>query len=203
MIDEGYIKFESHWQETEALDNAEIELLNRWRRPLYEAGLIGHYEEQGIGFGNLSVRTSGEGQFIISATQTGHISDPGAEHYALVDDYDIEQNRVSSRGAHEASSESLTHAAIYGLDPQIGAIVHVHSEALWAALKDSAPTTNADVAFGTPEMAMEFCRLWQESDFPETGIAVMAGHASGLVSIGRDLQEAAERILSIDSKFRN
>jgi ribulose-5-phosphate 4-epimerase/fuculose-1-phosphate aldolase len=203
MIDEGYIKFDSHWQKTEALDNAEIEILNRWRRPLYDAGLIGHYEEQGIGFGNLSVRTSAEGQFIISASQTGHISDLGAEHYALVEDFDIEQNLVTSRGAHEASSESLTHAAIYGLDPRIGAVVHVHSEALWAALKDSVPTTDAKVAFGTPEMANEFCRLWRETEFPETGIAVMAGHESGLVSIGRDLQEAAERILAIDAKFRN
>jgi ribulose-5-phosphate 4-epimerase/fuculose-1-phosphate aldolase len=203
MIDEGYIKFDSHWQKTEALDNAEIEILNRWRRPLYDAGLIGHYEEQGIGFGNLSVRTSAEGQFIISASQTGHISDLGAEHYALVEDFDIEQNLVTSRGAHEASSESLTHAAIYGLDPRIGAVVHVHSEALWAALKDSVPTTDAKVVFGTPEMANEFCRLWRETEFPETGIAVMAGHESGLVSIGRDLQEAAERILAIDAKFRN
>jgi ribulose-5-phosphate 4-epimerase/fuculose-1-phosphate aldolase len=203
MIDEGYIKFDSHWQKTEALDNAEIEILNRWRRPLYDAGLIGHYEEQGIGFGNLSVRTSAEGQFIISASQTGHISDLGAEHYALVEAFDIEQNLVTSRGAHEASSESLTHAAIYGLDPRIGAVVHVHSEALWAALKDSVPTTDAKVAFGTPEMANEFCRLWRETEFPETGIAVMAGHESGLVSIGRDLQEAAERILAIDAKFRN
>jgi ribulose-5-phosphate 4-epimerase/fuculose-1-phosphate aldolase len=203
MIDEGYIKFDSHWQKTEALDNAEIEILNRWRRPLYDAGLIGHYEEQGIGFGNLSVRTSAEGQFIISASQTGHISDLGAEHYALVEAFDIEQNLVTSRGAHEASSESLTHAAIYGLDPRIGAVVHVHSEALWAALKDSVPTTDAKVVFGTPEMANEFCRLWRETEFPETGIAVMAGHESGLVSIGRDLQEAAERILAIDAKFRN
>jgi ribulose-5-phosphate 4-epimerase/fuculose-1-phosphate aldolase len=203
MIDEGYIKFESHWHRTDALDNAEIELLNRWRRPLYDAGLIGHYEDQGIGFGNLSVRTSGEGRFIISATQTGHVSEPGAEHYALVEDFDIERNRVWSRGAREASSESLTHAAIYGLDSQIGAVVHIHSELLWAALKDSAPTTNADVAYGTPEMAKEFCRLWRETGFPETGIAVMAGHESGLVSIGRDLQEAAERILAIDAKFRS
>ncbi len=203
MIDEGYIKFESHWQKTEPLDNAEIETLNRWRQPLYAAGLIGHYQEQGIGFGNLSVRAPGEGQFIISASQTGHVSDPGAEHYALVEDFDIEQNRVTSRGAREASSESLTHAAIYDLDPRIGAIVHVHSEMLWAALRDSAPTTHADVAFGTPEMAREFRRLWRQTDLPETGIAVMAGHESGLVSIGRDLAEAAERILAIDAKFRN
>jgi ribulose-5-phosphate 4-epimerase/fuculose-1-phosphate aldolase len=202
MIDEGYIKFDSHWQKTEPLDNAEIESLNRWRQPLYDAGLIGHYAELGIGFGNLSVRTGKDGQFIISGSQTGHLPELDAQHYALVEEYDIEQNRVSSAGATEASSESMTHAAIYELDPDIGAIVHVHSEELWAALKGSAATTDAQVAFGTPEMAREFRRLWQESDFRETGIAIMAGHEGGLVSTGSNLREAAERILAIDAKFR-
>jgi len=202
MIDEGYIKFDSHWRKTEPLDNAEIELLNRWRRPLYDAGLIGHFEEHGIGFGNLSVRAAAQRQFIISGSQTGQLSDLGAEHYALVEDYDIDRNRVYSIGAREASSESMTHAAIYELDPEIGAVVHVHSEAMWAGLKGSAATTDAEVAFGTPEMAREFHRLFKETDFPKTGIAVMAGHDSGLVSTGSNLQEAAERILAIDAKFK-
>lgn len=202
MIDEGVIKFESHWRKTEALDNAEIEILNRWRRPLYDAGLIGHYAEHGIGFGNLSVRAAAEGQFIISGSQTGHLPEPGAEHYALVEHYDIDRNQVFSIGASEASSEALTHAAIYELDPEIGAVVHVHSEEMWAGLKGSAATTAAEVAFGTPAMAREFRRLWRETDFKETGIAVMAGHESGLVSTGSNLQEAALRILAIDAKFR-
>jgi ribulose-5-phosphate 4-epimerase/fuculose-1-phosphate aldolase len=202
MIDEGYIKFESHWRKTNALDNAEIVLLNRWRRPLYAAGLIGHYEEHGIGFGNLSMRLGTERQFIISGTQTGHLPHPGAEHYAVVEDYDIDQNRVYSRGATEASSESLTHAAIYELDRDIGAVVHVHSAEMWARLKESAATTDAGIAFGTPDMAREFQRLFLETDFAVTGIAVMAGHDSGLVSSGRNLQQAAERILTIDADFR-
>lgn len=202
MIDEGYIKFDSHWRQTGPLDNAEIESLNRWRRPLYDAGLIGHYEEHGIGFGNLSVRTAAQRQFIISGSQTGHLPNLGAEHYALVEDYDIDRNRVYSIGAREASSESMTHAAIYELDPEIGAVVHVHSEELWAGLKGSAATTDAEVAFGTPEMAQEFRRLFKETDFQKTGIAVMAGHDSGLVSTGSNLQEAAERILAIDAKFK-
>ncbi len=204
MIDEGYIKFDSHWRNTGPLDNAEIESLNRWRRPIYDAGLIGQYEEHGIGFGNLSVRaTAAQRQFIISGSQTGHLRDLGAEHYALVEDYDIDRNRVYSIGAREASSETMTHAAIYELDPEIGAVVHVHSEAMWAGLKGSAATTDADVAFGTPEMAREFQRLFRETDFRKTGIAVMAGHDSGLVSTGSNLQEAAERILAMDAKFRS
>jgi ribulose-5-phosphate 4-epimerase/fuculose-1-phosphate aldolase len=203
MIDEGAIKFDSHWRKSEALVNAEIELLNRWRRPLYEAGLIGQYEDLGIGFGNLSVRAAAEGQFIISGSQTGYLPELGAEHYALVEDYDIDRNQVFSTGACEASSESLTHAIIYELDPLINAIVHVHSDKLWSALKDSAATTKAEVAYGTPGMAREFHRLFGESDFRQTGIAVMGGHDSGLVATGCTLQEAAERILAIDAGIKS
>lgn len=203
MIDEGYIKFESHWQKTGPLQYVEIEVLNRWRRPLYDAGLIGYYEREGIGFGNLSIRISVDGRFIISGSQTGHIAAPGAEHYALVEKYDIGENRVWSRGATEASSESLTHAAAYSLDARIGAVVHVHSTVLWGALMNSAPTTDTNAAFGTPDMAREFLRLWRESAFAETGIAVMAGHEAGLISIGRDLQEASERILVLDRQYRD
>jgi len=202
MIDEGAIKFDSHWRKTRALDNPEIKTLNRWRRPLYDAGLIGHYQQHGIGFGNLSIRAGEKGQFIISGSQTGYLPDPGAEHYALVEDYDIDRNRVSSIGACEASSESMTHALIYELDPEIGAIVHVHSEQLWAELMGSVATTDAEVAYGTPEMAREFRRLFRETDFQNTGIAVMAGHDSGLISTGSNLQQAAERILAIDAKLK-
>ncbi len=203
MIDEGIIKYESHWRKTDPLNNAEIASLNRWRRPLYDAGLIGHYDEHGVGFGNLSVRAGTEGQFIISGSQTGHLPVLGAEHYALVEDYDIDRNRVFSSGACEASSESMSHAVIYELDPKIGAVVHVHSKELWAGLKGSAATTDAAIAYGTPEMAQEFRRLFRESDFQKTGIAVMAGHDSGLISTGSNLQEATERILAIDAKFKN
>ena len=202
MIDEGYIKFASYWRKTAALENTAVELLNRWRRPLYDAGLIGYYAQHDIGFGNLSMRLDSDRKFIISGTRTGHLPDPGAEHYAVVEDYDIDQNKVCCSGATEASSESLTHAAIYELDRDIGAVVHVHSEDLWAALKDSAATTDAGVAFGTPGMAREFQRLFLETDFAASGIAVMAGHAAGLVSIGRNLQQAAERILAAKSAFR-
>lgn len=197
MIDEGYIKFESDWRQTDALGNPEIDALIRWRRPLYAAGLIGHYADAGIGYGNISARAGEPGQFIISGTQTGHLAELGREHFALVTDYDIERNAVRSTGAAQASSESMTHAVIYEIDAHISAIVHVHSDELWVRLKGRVPTTREDVAYGTPEMATEFRRLFDETDFPQTGIAVMAGHHAGLIGTGRSMREAAKRILSL------
>jgi len=194
--DDGYIKFHSDWTRGPPGDPELTALLSRWRRPLYDRGLIGHDTGQNVGFGNLSVR-AGAAQFVISGTQTGHIADTGGEHYTRVTDYDLDANRVSSTGPVEASSESLSHAAIYELDAGIGAVVHVHSPALWARFVDRLPTTRSDVAYGTPGMAREFGRLYRETDFSANGIAVMGGHRDGIVSIGATLEEAVQRVLEL------
>ena len=196
-IDEGYVKYVSHWTPGEAPDVAATSLLDTWRRPLHEAQLIGHYEDLGVGYGNLSIRVQQSREFIISGTQTGHLAETDGRHYALVTAYDVERNRVSSTGPVQASSESLTHAAIYELDNDINAVVHVHSRGLWQQLINEVPTTAVDVSYGTPEMAHEFRRLYRDSDFAAMGIAVMAGHDEGIVSIGHSLEEAATRILAV------
>lgn len=197
MIDEGTIKFESTWHEAAPLSTAEIGALIRWRAPLFGAGLIGHYAEHDIGYGNLSARVGNSRQFVISGTQTGHVEDASAEHFSLVTDYDIDGNALTSTGPVEASSESLTHAAIYELDPAINAVVHVHNEHLWVALRDRLPSTRAAVAYGTPEMAREFARLQKETSFATEGVARMAGHEGGLISFGTSVREAAQRILAL------
>lgn len=195
MIDEGYIKFQSSWKRAPAPPAAAVTELNRWRQKLYGAGLIGYYEKEGVGFGNLSVRYGKPGEFIISGTQTGHLPVLDENHYVLVTDHDIDKNLVVCEGPVEASSESLTHAILYDLDSKIQSVVHVHSPDLWQALINKVPTTPADVAYGTPEMAGAFQALYQRSEFPAIGIAVMAGHDDGLISVGRSVAEAGDRIL--------
>lgn len=195
MIDEGYIKYQCDWHAAPALPSALVANLNDWRNRLYDEGLIGFYEDHGVGYGNVSVREPDSGCFIISGTQTGHIARTDRTHYARVTGYDIDANRVSCEGPVQASSEALTHAAVYALDPGIGAVVHVHDASLWQTLIDKVPTTSAGVSFGTPDMAREFSRLYREGEFADEGIAVMAGHEDGLVSFGRDIAAAAERLL--------
>ena len=199
MIDEGYTKFRVDWTKSGPLLNPEIDELNAWRPPLYAAKLIGHYEDHGVGYGNTSMRVDASRQFLISGTQTGHFESLGRAHYALVTDYHISDNRVSCTGPIQASSESMTHAMIYELEPAINAIVHVHDRRLWTRFKDRMPTTDAAVSYGTPEMALEFARLFDSTDFRDSGIAVMAGHEEGLVSIGSDIESAARRILSLQA----
>lgn len=196
-IDEGYVKYKSDWSEAPGAFPAAAAELERWRQPLYEAGLIGHYEALGIGFGNISIRCGDPGQFLISGTQTGHLPRTNDSHYSLVSAYDIEANSVHCIGPVQASSEAMTHAAIYELDPGIGAIVHAHSRELWHRLLDQLPTTDSSVAYGTPQMAAEFRRLFRETDFARAGLAVMAGHDEGLISVGRDMEEATNRMLAL------
>ena len=56
----------------------------------------------------------------------------------------------------------------------------------------SVPTTGAEVAYGTPEMAMEVRRLYQEGELPRRRLMAMAGHEEGLVAFGRDCFAALE-----------
>ena len=201
-IDEGYTKFTCDWTRAELPPYKETAELCRWRKLLFDAGLIGHYKEHDIGFGNISVRV-GDGQtFLISGTQTGHVADVNEKHFALVTETNPARNRVTCLGPVQASSESMTHAALYQIDPLINAVVHVHSDVLWNCHLGVLPTTSADIAYGTPEMAAEFGRLYNETVFRTGGIAVMGGHDAGLVSIGRNLAEAAMRILDLQARFQ-
>jgi ribulose-5-phosphate 4-epimerase/fuculose-1-phosphate aldolase len=197
MKDEGFIKFNCKWTKSSPLENTAISELNKWRRPLFDAGLVGQFPDTGVGFGNISMQSKPDALFIISGTQTGHLADLTGTHYAQVTDYDICENRISCHGPVKASSESLTHAAIYELDAAIQAVVHVHSDTLWRELRGRIPTTNPDVLYGTPEMAEEFRRLYRETDLASSEIAVMGGHNGGLISIGHDIATAAGRLLNI------
>jgi ribulose-5-phosphate 4-epimerase/fuculose-1-phosphate aldolase len=198
MIDEGYIKFDCRWSDGPPPPIEAIVPLMRWRDRLHELGLIGVYPD-GIGFGNASIRcpegARGE-ELIISGTQTGGIPRLGAEGYTVVTAFDIERNTLWCRGPVRASSESLTHAAIYRAVPDAGAVLHVHHLAAWEGLLGRLPTTRADVPYGTPAMAHEIARLIRESDLLQTRVAVMAGHCEGIVAFGADPDEAGAVLLA-------
>ena len=194
-IDEGYIKYRCSWQHKSAIAPADIVELNQWRTKLYELGLIGEYDS-GIGFGNLSVRILHSQHLIISGTQTGGIAELTVQHYTKVTDFDWQRNYVVCEGLIKASSETLTHAAIYVAQPRINAVVHVHHGNLWRKLLNRVPTTDPDCAYGTPEMAEEIIRLCQQQQTQEQKIIVMSGHEEGILTFGSSLSEAVGVLLS-------
>lgn len=192
--EKGYVQFRYDWEPAPPPAMPMLDELLRWRERLYRLGLVGVYAD-GIGFGNLSCRHAGTDRFVVTGTGTGHLAVLGAEHLTEVVGYDLDANHLRCRGPVVASSESLSHAAVYRSDPAAAAVIHVHHPALWERLRDRIPTTDAAAEAGTPAMAHAIERLFRETDMGRAGVFVMGGHREGLMSFGRTLEAAGERIL--------
>ncbi len=199
---DGYIKFKLEWIKGKPVPLAKIKKLNQWRKKLYSLGLIGLYDN-GIGFGNLSVRSGKTGNFIITGSETGRLKVLNAKHYARVVGYNFEKNRLTCRGPIRASSESLSHAVIYRMDKSINYVMHFHNLKLWKELKNKVPATSAKASYGTPEMAREIERLFKQTDVKDKNIFVMAGHREGLMTFGSDAETAGNTILKFMEFFKN
>jgi ribulose-5-phosphate 4-epimerase/fuculose-1-phosphate aldolase len=190
-MDEGVIKYHCHWLKDEPVDPTVIQELMRWRDHLYSLGLIGVYDN-GIGFGNISIRLKDSLEFVVSGTQTGHLPHLKAEHYTRVTEFDLAENSLTCRGPIKASSESLTHAAIYRFQSNIKAIIHIHHAEFWQQLLFNVPTTRSEVPYGTPQMGEEMFRLFEQEDLSHLKILAMAGHEEGVLTFGESLKEAGE-----------
>lgn len=187
--DEGVIKFNCHWTQTNPLPSSKLKSLIDCRNQLFKLGLIGVYPD-GIGYGNISQLDHAKNQFVISGTQTGHFAQAMPEHFALVTNYNIKENFIVCEGPIKASSESLTHAMIYETFPDVTAVIHIHSAEHWKRLMHQVPTTGVAIPYGTPKMAEEIKRLAKESDLPQSQILVMAGHEDGIITFGSTLDQA-------------
>jgi len=196
VIDEGYIKFHSDLYQTPPPSEWVVEEVNTWRDRLYAMGYIGAYEG-GIGYGNISVRSELLSEFIVTGSGTGTIPILFADHFTRVSSFSIDANSVVCEGQIDASSESMTHAAVYACDPDARAVIHIHSRRHWEALLGKIPTTSASAAYGTPEMAREIQRLFDETDFREIRVMAMAGHDEGILSYGTSLKDAGARLMDV------
>lgn len=196
---EGVIKYQLTFTETEPLPEVLLTALQQWRLTLFQLGLIGQDPERygGLGYGNISIRhPSGEG-FIISGTQTGGLAQLSSADYCYVSHCDPFANLILASGAIKPSSEALTHGAIYALDDKVQAVIHTHSPEIWQQSKAILlPETPADVPYGTPEMAQSVADLWQKGELSPAHIFVMAGHEDGVVSFGETLSDAGMTMLN-------
>ncbi|MEM9391149.1 MAG: class II aldolase/adducin family protein, partial [Bacteroidota bacterium] len=156
---------------------------------------IGVYKN-GIGFGNISSRLENN-HFLISGSATGGITELNKDHYTVVTSYNLNQNNLTCKGPIKASSESLSHAVIYECSSSVNAVIHVHSMKLWSELLHALPTTNTSVAYGTPDMAIEIKRLFEESDIEKHNTIIMGGHEEGILVFGKSMNEAGDKILEL------
>ena len=184
-----YVKFAHERAISELAPFAGVVELNGCRQKLLERRLIG-VDSSGISFGNISMRDGVTSNFHITGSRTGGMLELTLADCAKVVAYNFEKNWLRYKGSTIPSSESLTHAAIYEADEKAAAVIHCHDSTLWEALLNEAPTTSNAVAYGTPEMAYETMRLFRVTDVQTRRILVMAGHEGGIVTVGRNLEEA-------------
>ena len=189
MSETGSIKFKCDRVVVELSRFAGFDDLNEYRRKLLRLGTIG-IDTNGVGFGNLSVRNGATSRFYITGSGTGKLLELTPADCARVVAYDFARKWLQSEGVTVASSESLTHAAIYESDPTTCAVIHCHDMKLWTALLHKVPTTPEKVEYGTPEMACAVRGLFDNTDVRKKKIFLMAGHKGGVVAFGRDLRSA-------------
>jgi ribulose-5-phosphate 4-epimerase/fuculose-1-phosphate aldolase len=208
MVDEGVIKFAAiHRREPidRRVHGALCCRLIAWREIMAMTQLVGQDPARygGAGYGNVSARVGapssprGRRAMLISGTQTGGRADIGVDDFCVVEAYDYARNRVHSAGLIEPSSETMTHGAIYDLSPHIRFVLHAHSPVIWRRAQDlRIPTSDARVAYGTPEMAYEVERLYRSTALAETRILAMGGHEDGIIVFGHNAEAAGQVLLT-------
>jgi hypothetical protein len=178
MNNEGSVKYIARHIPAPPFEVRGWQELNRIRTGLYDMHLIGAYPD-GTGFGNISIRTN-KNEFLISGTDTGAKRVLGPQDYCLVSSVDIAGNTVNSRGPVPASSESMTHGALYESCRDIRCVIHIHSRLIFdGMIRDRCLSTPQDVLYGTPEMAHAVIRCVQGG---QEGVIVLSGHDEGVLS---------------------
>ena len=194
LHDDGYVKYASQWTKT-ALLKEDFEELIVYRNKLAGLNLIGVYPDQ-IGYGNISQRIKQTPQFIISGTQTGQHKIALPEHFCKVTDVNIAQNKLLCEGPVQASSEAMTHAAIYLADTNVNTVIHIHHHELWQQLKNIVTTTDITITYGTPEMAnamFDAVKAIEKNKLPK--IIITAGHQEGVFTFGSSMKDAYETLM--------
>jgi ribulose-5-phosphate 4-epimerase/fuculose-1-phosphate aldolase len=203
VIDDGIIKYDrTNFSLSPPLDKSEYSSLEYWRKKLYNKNLIGEYPNAKIGFGNISqifdyssILKTNKPQFVISGTQTGKYPELDGSQYTRILDFNIDMLKVTMQGQIEASSEVLTHAAIYERNILIQAVFHIHSQDLWRMMiEKNLLFTSENIPYGTIEMAHATQECIGSNSF---GVFCMRGHIDGIVGFGRSPEEAWNQIMKL------
>lgn len=197
---EGVIKFHLDFREGPSPQKTLLRELNNWRSKLRELGLIGQDPEryEGYGFGNLSRRLPGqkENAFLISGTQTGHLDELQANHYATVLQCRPAKNQLQATGQIKPSSEALSHGILYQSHPGIHWVMHLHSPDIFNNYRTlNLPCTDPSAAYGTPEMASAIEALAKEREDSHPSLLVMGGHQDGILAYGSDAEATGDLVI--------
>ena len=199
MQKEGIIKYKCKQIYADIIQHKQIADINLIRTFLFDLRLLGvDYTESsdGIGFGNISKRLVAD-EFIISGSGTGISRILSAKDYSIVEECNIVKNFVSCSGFVAASSESLSHFAIYQQLKNINYVIHIHNFEIWNNHLNKLPTTPQNAEYGTPEMALSIQECISNSENSEENIIVMGGHFAGILFYGNNLNDIYKTITRV------
>jgi L-ribulose-5-phosphate 4-epimerase len=193
---EGVVKYQSHWENIDSITPEDIAELDFYRHKIWQTGGIG--VTNNVGYGNISVRCADNpAHFIISGSQTGQHERLANTQYSKVIYWKIKNNILFCQGGAQASSEALTHAALYEICSDIQTVIHIHNANFWQANLDVLPTSDKKSAYGTPEITQSvrflFTTILLQNTNKKTpilpNIIIMGGHEDGILVFGRTLAE--------------
>jgi hypothetical protein len=196
---DGVIKYKFTLKRENSLPEDEILPLEKWRTLLFRMNLIGEYPNERIGYGNISVRsTLRPDTFIITGSQTGHLSQLMKNHYVRVTHCDIPKMKVTAEGLIPPSSECMSHFAIYQTNPSIKCVIHIHHNELWQDLiQKNIPLTMSE--YGTSEIAQDISLIVEGK---KSGYFATKEHMDGIFAYGEDSQSAGQIILNLMKELR-
>jgi ribulose-5-phosphate 4-epimerase/fuculose-1-phosphate aldolase len=192
---EGNIKYSASHTMRPAADHPLWEELNSVRTKLHDMHLVGVHED-GIAFGNVSMRLA-DNQFLISGTSTGSVRELSPDGYCTVLSVDIPNNRIVSAGPLHASSESMTHGAIYQSCPSINCVIHIHNRRIFEGMiQDHCTATPRNAEYGTPEIAIAISECVKQAGKTE-GDIVLKGHNEGVISYAASINAVYNLVLNL------
>mgnify|MGYP001595030931 CR=1 FL=1 len=200
MRDEGVVKYSLKYNQTDVIAKKECKKIENVRARLFSLGLIGAYSD-GIGFGNISVRYKKKNSFVITATQTGELPKLSPKYYSFVKKVDFKKFTTYAMGPSKPSSEAITHACIYNLDPDIKAVIHIHNEKIWDYMLKNNYLSTKDTPYGTPEMVEDVNNIYKNINPFLNNAFVMKGHFEGVVTFGKSLKDAEKTLYEIIKKL--
>ena len=207
-MDEGYVKYNAYHKVIPASDIETLvpnwQELNNIRTKLYKLGLIGT-DNNGIGFGNLSMRLNAD-EFIISGTGTGTKQELTLHDYCLVKTFDLSRNSIESMGPVQASSESMTHGAVYISNKTVNCVIHIHSRSIFdRMLHNKYPRTPKTATYGTPELALTIAEcvkaISKSNPLQVSGAIILPGHEPGIIVFNACPEKAYLLVEELYSRF--
>jgi len=172
------IKFNCEWTKADISEN--VDDIIRWYTVLFDLGYIGMAD---VPYGNISIRC--KDGFLITASGSGANRVITKEDISKVTKWAYDKNFIRCIGQKKASSESLSHAAVYDANKDVNAVIHVHTDK-WELLKKSCNASSPQAKCGTAKIAYEIMKLKSP--------IVMGGHEGGMIFFGKDLDEVGAAI---------